>query len=249
MTAPARRRAPLLLVALALACGAPVPVRAIVGGAPADAEIAAQTVLLVSTRGASCTGTVLAPDLVLTAAHCVAPAADYAVALLSGAAPKLVPVARVSVHPRFSIDQFRTRRPTPDLALVRLAEPLPAAFRAARLAAAGGLPPKGAAFIVAGYGLKGPAAERSAGTLRQVTLANIGSTGDSMVRLSLPEGGAGACTGDSGAPAMRDGAVAGVVSWATGKGGTAGCGGVTGVTLVSLHRDWIDGAMRALGGR
>jgi len=218
-----------------------------VGGAPASGEVAAQTALIVSTRGASCTGTVLAPDLLLTAAHCVAPAADYAVAIVGDGPPKLIPVARIAVHPRFDGDQFRTRRPTPDLALVRLAEPLPARFRAARLAPADGLPEKGTSFLLAGYGVTAEANPKSAGTLRTVVLPSIGTTGGIMVRLSPPEGLAGGCTGDSGGPAFRDAAVAGVIGWATGPGGARGCGGVTGVTLVSLHRDWIEATARGLG--
>ncbi|MFG1302494.1 trypsin-like serine protease [Xanthobacter sp. V3C-3] len=223
------------------------PARAIVGGGPAGSEMAAQTVLIVSTRGASCTGAVLARDLVLTAAHCVAPAADYAVAVLGDGAPKLVPAARVVVHPRFDGQQFQTRRPTPDLALVKLAEPLPARFRIARLADAEGLPSHGTPFVIAGYGMAADGAQRSAGTLRSVALQCIGTTGGIMVRLSTPEGGAGACTGDSGGPAFRDGALAGVTGWATGPGGSRGCGGVTGVTLVSIHRDWIEATARSLG--
>lgn len=244
MTLPTRAAATILMCALALSPG---PARAIVGGAPAAADVAAQTVLIVSTRGASCTGTVLARDLVLTAAHCVAPKADYAVAILGDGQPKLVPAARIAIHPRFDADQFQTRRPTPDLALVKLAEPLPARFRTARLSPATGLPEKGVTFLLAGYGVTADGAMKSAGTLRSVTLPSIGTTGGIMVRLSAPEGAAGACTGDSGGPAFLDGAVAGVVGWATAAGGARGCGGVTGVTLVSLHRDWIVATAKALG--
>ncbi|MCG5235984.1 S1 family peptidase [Xanthobacter oligotrophicus] len=233
--------------ALVAALLAPGAAQAIVGGAPAAAEVAAQTVLIVSTRGASCTGAVLAPDLVLTAAHCVAPAADYAVAIIGDGPPKLVPAKRIAVHPRFDAGQFQTRRPTPDLALVKLAEPLPGRFRTARLANADGLPEKGTAFLLAGYGVIADGQAKSAGTLRTVALPSIGTTGGIMVRLSAPEGAAGACTGDSGGPAFRDGAVAGVTGWATGPGGSRGCGGVTGVTLVSLHRDWIEATAKSLG--
>ncbi|MFS8039227.1 S1 family peptidase [Xanthobacter sp. AM11] len=235
------------VLALAAALAGPGPARAIVGGAPAAAEVAAQTVLLVSTRGASCTGTVLAPDLVLTAAHCVAPRADYAVAVVGEGPPRLIRAAHIALHPRFDADQFQTRRPTPDLALVKLAEPLPARFHTARLAPAGGLPEKGTQFLLAGYGMVADGAAQSAGTLRSVALPSIGTTGGIMVRLSAPQGAAGACTGDSGGPAFHDGSVAGVVGWATGPGGSRGCGGVTGVTLVSLHRDWIEATARSLG--
>lgn len=245
----ARMVRPAALALAVMICAGPGlsrPAGAIVGGRAPAASVAAQTVLIVSTRGASCTGTVLARDLVLTAAHCVAPAGDYAVALIGDGAPKLVPAARIAVHPRFDAAQFKTRRPTPDLALVKLAEPLPARFAAARLVDDGGLPEKGASFVIAGFGMTADGADRSAGTLRAVTLQSVGTTGGIMARLSAPEGGAGACTGDSGGPAFRDGALAGVTGWVTGPGGS-GCGNVTGVTLVSVHRDWIEATARSLG--
>ena len=56
--------------------------------------------------------------------------------------------------------------------------------------------------------------------------------------------GLGACTGNSGAPAFvgdasRPLAVIGVVSWSTGPTASDGCGGLTGVTPLALHRAWI----------
>jgi secreted trypsin-like serine protease len=55
--------------------------------------------------------------------------------------------------------------------------------------------------------------------------------------------GLGACTGDSGGPAFEDqqgvAKLVGVISWSTGPNGSAGCGGLTGVTPLTLYRDWI----------
>ena len=55
--------------------------------------------------------------------------------------------------------------------------------------------------------------------------------------------GLGACTGDSGAPVFEDKpggpAIVGVVSWSTGPNGSDGCGGMTGVTPLTLYRDWL----------
>jgi len=235
------------LVLLATTLAGAGPACAMMGGAAAPSEMAEQVAMIVSTRGASCTGTVLAPDLLLTAAHCVAPKADYAVAVLGKGPPQLIPALRVVVHPRFDGDQFQTRRPTPDLALVKLSEPLPAPFEPAQLTATDGLPARGAVFTLAGFGVTADGAAKTAGTLRVVRLPSIGTTGGIMVRLSPSEGTAGACTGDSGGPAFQDGALAGVIGWATGPGGTRGCGGVTGVTLVSLHRDWITATAAAIG--
>jgi hypothetical protein len=33
--------------------------------------------------------------------------------------------------------------------------------------------------------------------------------------------------------------IVGVVSWSTGPNGSAGCGGMTGVTPLTLYRDWV----------
>ena len=55
-----------------------VPAVAMVGGAPdAEPAIARRIALIVGSRGTACTGVVIARDLVLTAAHCVLPGADY----------------------------------------------------------------------------------------------------------------------------------------------------------------------------
>ena len=74
----------LAFAAIVSPCG---PARAIVGEAgPADVVIQRHTILVYSTKG-RCSGVVLAPDLVLTAAHCVG-AADgkFFVSGLAGAA-------------------------------------------------------------------------------------------------------------------------------------------------------------------
>ncbi|MDQ0303774.1 S1 family peptidase [Ancylobacter polymorphus] len=231
-----------VLAALALA----TPARAIVGGGPADPTLAAETAMIVSTRGATCTGVVLGPSVLLTAAHCVEPAADYAVVVFEAGTPRLIPIDRKAVHPSFDPNSFETRRPTPDLALVRLAEPLPAPFRPAALSREVALPPKRTAFTLAGYGVTKDGDGKSAGTLRAVTLPSIGTTGGIMVRLS--DGAAkGGCTGDSGGPVLIDGVVAGIIGWSTAAGGARGCGGVTGATLIGPQRAWIDATLRGIG--
>lgn len=234
----------LLLAALA-ALAFLAPAHAIVGGQPADAALKAETAMIVSTRGASCTGVVLAPGALLTAAHCVQPAADYAVVVFEAAGPRLIPVTRIAVHPRFDPNSFETRRPTPDLAIVRLAEPLPASFHPAGLSAEPALPARRTAFTVVGFGVTKDGDGKSAGTLRAVELPSIGTTGGIMVRLS--DGAAkGGCTGDSGGPVYLDGVVAGIIGWSTASGGARGCGGVTGATLVGPQRAWIDATVRGM---
>jgi len=230
---------------------APLPAQALIGGQPAPGNISAQTALIVSTRGASCTGAVLTRDLVLTAAHCVAPKSDYAIVVFDVTGPKIVPISRIELHPRFDPDHFRTRKPTPDLALVKISAPLPATFRAARLARDGTAPRAGDSFTLAGYGVTAEGDGASAGKLNTLTLPAIGNTIDDtgviMVRLAANGAkSAGACTGDSGGPVYRGDEVAAVIGWSTGKGGQ-GCGSVTGATLVAKQLDWIAKTAQQMG--
>ena len=52
-----------------------------------------------------------------------------------------------------------------------------------------------------------------------------------------------------GCHALEEGrsVLVGVISWSTGPNGTAGCGGMTGVTPLSLYRDWILQTARSWG--
>jgi secreted trypsin-like serine protease len=219
------------------------PAHAINGGVTGPSDIAAQTVMIVSTRGAICTGTVIARDLVLTAAHCVQPRGDYAISTGGG----VIQVARIALHPKYDPHQFETRKPSPDMAILKLSEPLPARYRAAKLSHETALPKRGEMFVLAGFGFARDGDERSLGTLRSVALPSVGTTGGIMVRVSLGDGGIkGACTGDSGGPAFHGAELAGVIGWTsipTGKN----CGFTTGVTLVGLQREWIERTARNLG--
>src|SRR2546429_7794199 len=65
-----------LIASLALLLS--VAAHAIVGGgAPSTEGVARSIVTIVGSRGNFCTGALIAPKLVLTAAHCVQPGADY----------------------------------------------------------------------------------------------------------------------------------------------------------------------------
>jgi hypothetical protein len=235
------------IVAAALAA---TPAFAIVGGS-SSGSAERYTVLIVSTGGAVCSGTAIGRDLVLTAAHCVARPGNYAIVRKLAGTQQLVPVARVVLHPGFSADSFRTRKPTPDLALLKTALPLPQALSPAAIARDTALPRPGERFLIAGWGQTAENDPRSVGTLRALSLPAVGTTGGIMVRLSTPGTLGGSCDGDSGGSVFRDNGrfeLAGVIGWATGPKGR-GCGGVTGATLVGLHAGWIVETARALGGR
>ena len=236
--------------ALALMCLviSSLPAAAMVGGAGAPPEgIARSVVLIVGSRGNSCSGVALAPDLILTAAHCVLPGAEYKIVEFDAARqPQLRDVARVTAHPKFDAKALQAHRATADVALLQLAAPL-ASVAPATLAPPLTVAP-GDALTVAGYGVSIRGDGKTGGTVRAAALIATGKPGTLQIRLVDPatkgeRAGLGACTGDSGAPVFTTNGVAalvGVVSWSTGAGNSAGCGGLTGVTPLFLYRNWIE---------
>jgi hypothetical protein len=114
----------------------------------------------------------------------------------------------------------------------------------------------GSRFTIAGVGVTIRGEGSSAGTIRVAGLVATGQPGSLQIRLVDPVGqgsrdGLGACTGDSGAPVFEDRpggpAIVGVISWSTGPNGSEGCGGLTGVTPLTLYRDWIVRTARGWG--
>jgi secreted trypsin-like serine protease len=245
-------------LARALACWLvlSVPAAAMVGGAP-PAEGVRHTIMIVGSRGTICSGTAVARDLVLTAAHCVPPGANYNVVDFDAARqPQLRSVTKVASHPQFSIPAFEGTRATPDLALLKLASPLPATVVSALLIGPRGPITGGEPFVVMGYGVTIPGNGKSGGTLRRATLVATGQLGNLQTRLVDPSTlgkrpGLGACVGDSGGPMFQESGgrllLIGVISWTTAPNLESGCGGLTGVTPLELYRGWILDTARKLG--
>ncbi len=247
--------APALLALAVLA----TPARAVVGGVAESGTLSRATVMVLNSRGGMCSGIVVAPDAVLTAAHCASGAGQYRIHFRAqDGAPVLLDPAAVAVHPGYDAGAVAGRRRSIDLALVRLAAPLPAPFAPAGLS--GAPPAKGAAVTLGGYGLLQEGDFGSTGTFRTAALTAVEPYGRSAILLwaSSPRG-AGACEGDSGGPmAGPDDAVAAVTSWAAGPARTAGparaagsaknrCGGMSQGVLVSPQRGWIDRTLAGWG--
>ncbi len=219
---------------------------AIVGARHGDASGQQHTVLVTSS-GQDCSGTLIARDLVLTAGHCVAGGGDFSVR----AGGRMIAVSQIVLHPAFRTDTYQTRRPSPDMAILKLSASVPRPLRPVQLAADKAFPPRGTAYVIAGYG-EANEGDRRIGTLRAVRLLSAGTTGGIMLRLTPLKnaGPSGSCTGDSGGSAYRseDGKLVlhGVIAWAGGKDGR-NCGIVTGIVLVALQLDWIRATAKRLG--
>jgi secreted trypsin-like serine protease len=243
-----------LLVAIAIAS----PALGIVGGGSAAPDgIARSVVTVVGSRGNFCSGALIAPDVVLTAAHCVMPGATYKIVDYATKPAKLLDVRNVAAHPAFNLQTLLGHRATADVALLQLA-----AAPSGAAPATTSIPQipieVGGRFTVVGMGVSIRNDGRSGGVVRAAGLIATGKPGTLQIRLvdAVTQGiqdGLGACTGDSGAPVFEDqqgkAVIIGVVSWSTGPNNTAGCGGLTGVTPLMLYRDWILQTARAWGAR
>jgi hypothetical protein len=240
----------MIRIALALTCICTLgtSVSALVGGAPPAGEAAGgAVVMLTGSQATFCSGVALARDLVLTAAHCVLPGANYKLVEFNGTRqPVLKDLRAIARHPDFDVNAVLRHRVTADVALIKLAAPLK--ISPAPLMPAGASVAAGDRLVVAGYGVAVRGDGKSGGTVRAATLVTTGQPGTLQIRLADPatkgeRAGLGACTGDSGAPVYREvgGALAviGVVSWSTGPGLSDGCGGLTGVTPLARYRAWI----------
>jgi hypothetical protein len=250
----------LPILAALLTLGAPA--LAMVGSAtPAADGIGRSLVMIVGARAVNagsranvCTGATLTRDLLLTAAHCVAPAATYNV-FAARNAPALA-IKTIQVHPRFDPQSFALNRATADVALVKLAAPLPEGIVPVLLDHTAASVAVGDRFVIAGLGVTAAGSDNGIGFARMAALVATGQPGTLQIRLFDPatkgeRPGLGACTGDSGGPVLRDVdgrlMVIGVVSWSTGPKLSEGCGGLTGVTPLVRYRDWIVQAAGKLG--
>jgi secreted trypsin-like serine protease len=230
-----------------------LPALAITGSAPMALKQGRNAVMITGSGGTFCTGAAIARNLVLTAAHCVPPGADYKLIEFNAARqPMLLDIRQIARHPNFNLQTLLGHRATADVALLKLAAPLPADIAPAPLDRADRKPQPGDRYSITGYGLAVRGDGKTGGTLRTAQLVATGKPDNLQIRLVDPATGGnapglGACTGDSGAPVYEGTALAGVVSWSTGPNMTAGCGGLTGVTPLTLYRGWIVDTARKLG--
>lgn len=234
----------------------PAPAQAVIQGEVSRDPDGARSfvVRLESTQGEICSGTLIAPDLVLTAAHCVMRPAGYTIISVDrGFRQHRTQAIAATMHPDFVPGTTPEDQPGVDLALLKLEQPLGTDYAPLDPRGAGSIG-TGEAVDIAGFGVVAENRRDTARTLRQAHLVSIGSlqvanrvTVVTDRRRLAETSGAGACLGDSGGPILSGGPggyrIVGVVSWSSGAlqqgARRTACGGFTAVTPVAEHTGWI----------
>jgi hypothetical protein len=215
-----------------------------------------------NSAGELCSGAVIGPDLVLTAAHCMMDQASYRVMAVNRSfRPRSFRVVATTVHPAFVPGTTPRTQPGVDLAILKLETPLGPEFTPLDPTLSGRVE-TGGTVTLAGFGVLSERLRRTARVLRQTDLVSLGPVDVANRVLIVADRnnlaqttGAGACRGDSGGPVLagRPGGyrLFGITSWSSGALRTrepSACGGLTAVTPIADHIGWVMEGIRMLDG-
>lgn len=239
---------------------------AIVGGVPSSgdvpaymtsverAQIQSHTVVVLnaqnSSRHSRCTGTLIAKNVVLTAAHCVPKSLDQffvVPSIYEFAGSMRRPVVRAIVHENYKkFDLPKVNQPNWDIALVQFEGELPAEYQPTTWVASFSFSLDRFWLYVAGYGITQDGKDDS-GELRfsRVIIEEAKSVATQSFLKGNQSGGEGICKGDSGGPAYvkikNQFYVFGIVSAIVG-----GCRGKSYFNQTLYFQDWIQKSLDGL---
>ncbi|XP_035454806.2 vitellin-degrading protease-like [Spodoptera frugiperda] len=222
----------------------------IVGGESIEITDAPYQVSLVRRGRHSCGGTIVAKDIIVTAAHCVMGSLANEFQIRAGSSysekgGQLYPVGEILWHPSFDYGKMDS-----DIAILWLPKPLVFSdkIRPVQLMGRGEEIKDGDDTIVTGWGnlyeIGG-----TPSTLQRVTVQKINDAicndaykplyaiTNHMLCAGAPGGGKDACQGDSGGPLVHNNKLAGVVSWGLGCARPEYPGVYS---KVSALRSWLD---------
>ncbi|XP_069679945.1 trypsin-1-like [Periplaneta americana] len=218
----------------------------IVGGEPADiTNFPYQVSMQLAPYGHWCGGSIISPDFVLLAAHCVSGKAMNNLSIRVGSSTKekggsVHSVAQVIIHPQYYNRDY-------DVALIKVSQPFVYSDSVQPISLTSVAPATGTPVIVSGWG------DLSSGggsptQLQQVQVNIIdfnecnsdyqlyGGITRRMICAGVPQGGKDSCQGDSGGPLVSEGKQVGIVSW----GLECALKGYPGVYAdVAVLKDWV----------
>jgi secreted trypsin-like serine protease len=249
-----RHAVPGILAAAIAGSGSPAVA---LGGSQSSANsgLSAHLVMVLSREGnrhGACTGTVVASNVVLTAAHCVSGKKQVVVAYAENGSHVLQRVVARALHPGFS----RNASVSVDIALIRLERPLPARLSPLPIDRGESDHGIGASRLVAGFGMQRENDEASAGTLRSATMQVLPRLFPRFMRLGTSVDAelsdAAICTGDSGGPVLDRSEspprIVGVIYGRERFGTAQSCGTIAQAVRLAPQRQWIDATLAKFSG-
>jgi secreted trypsin-like serine protease len=151
-----------------------------------------------------CTGSIIAPHVVVTAAHCLRLGETLEIAFTNDATDPTSARARVTKkkgHPDFDLtDNIETA--VNDIALLVFEGEAPANYAPVKLASRKRVLKEGTKIVLAGYGVDRPNGHEGAGTLRRTEVEILKPDFSPTTITVNQRNGTGACFGDSGGPAF-----------------------------------------------